>query len=76
MTQSSVPTNLSHGDLEMLKIHAHNGAQAMSDRRTTVLSSMDYAHMRREAIAGAGGYRIMTESGSGRERQLTSTSEG
>ena len=72
MAEVSTPTDLAHGDMELLKIHAHNGAQRASDRSTIILDFSDKRYLQGQNVGQAAGFRLLSESGSGRERRLDS----
>ena len=68
--ESQMATELSQGDLEVIKIHAHNGAQAQTDRRIVTLDHSDKNYMLARSTASASGFRILSESGSGKARDV------
>lgn len=67
------PVDLAQGDVEMMKLRIHTVAERGISSAQTITDTLHYTAMNRGAIAGAAGFRLMTESGSGVERRLPDT---
>lgn len=62
---------MTQDDYGMLKLHALNGAQRQADGASLYAENLRYDYLRgkdNQSIAQGLGYRVVTESGSGRTR--------
>ena len=64
-------------DYGLLKMHALNGAQRQADGAVTIAENLRYDYLEGKNMVSQTeslGHRIVTESGSGRTRELTGAS--
>lgn len=65
---------MNENDYGMLKLHALNGAQRQADGASSYAENLRYDYLEgknNESISEGLGYRVVTESGSGRTRSET-----